>query len=182
MSAVYGVAACALLVAAAACLCLRATGGEHRWWLPLAAFALALIPLSGETGIAVALHGALAAPSFTLAQLALLAILNRPMPAQSNPLLAGFVVLALGFYLFALGFGPVDPYGFGYRSQLLPLALVPLAIWFWRRRLDGWLLILAFDLAAYASGLIPNFWDALFDPVLFALALYRLFRSGARAA
>ncbi len=176
MSAIYGVLACALLFAALIALCLRAAGGEYRWWLPLAAFAAALIPLSGETGIAVALHGALATPSFTLAQLALLVVLNRPPPARSKPLLIGFAALALGFYLLALGLGPVDPYGFGYRNPILPLALAPFAFWLWRRRFDAWLLILAFDFAAYALGIFANLWDALFDPVLVAMAIVAALR------
>lgn len=180
MSALYGMLASALLLAAVAGRILPA-GRLDRRWLALAVFALALVPLPGGNSVATALHGAIAAPSFTLAQLALLVALNRPLPARSKPLLAGFVVFALMFYVLALGLGPFDPYGIGYRSPLLPLALVPLAGWLWWRRLDGWLLILAFDLAAYAAGVFPNLWDALFDPLLVVLALFRLFRPGPRS-
>lgn len=175
MSALYGLLACALLIAACAARILPA-GRLDRRWLALAAFVLALIPLPGSNSLAVALHGAIAAPSFTLALLALLVALNRPLPERSKPLLAGFVGLALIFYLFAFGLGPIDPYGFGYRSPLLPLALAPLAWWFWRRRMDCWLLILACDLAAYAAGIFPNLWDALFDPLMVAMAIFQLIR------
>lgn len=46
----------------------------------------------------------------------------------------------------------------------------------WWKRLDGWLLILAADLAGYASGVFANLWDALLDPLLVLLALVIVLR------
>jgi hypothetical protein len=37
--------------------------------------------------------------------------------------------------------------------------------------LDIWLIILAVDLAGFASGVFVNLWDALIDPLLALLAL-----------
>ena len=36
---------------------------------------------------------------------------------------------------------------------------------------DAWLVMLAVNLAAYATGAFANLWDVLFDPLLVMLAL-----------
>ena len=46
----------------------------------------------------------------------------------------------------------------------------------WWHRLGCWLLILALDLAGYASGLFANLWDVLFDPLLVLVALVPVVR------
>ena len=82
----------------------------------------------------------------------------------------------------ALGLGPLDPYASGYQPLPLLAASLPLAALLWWRRLDGWLLILALDLAGYASGLFANLWDALFDPLLVLVALAVVVRRHVRRA
>lgn len=173
MTALYGLLACGLLLGAAASRLPLERHNRRR--LALAVFALAFIPL-GEESAAIFLHGVIGAPSFTLAQLALLAALNRPLPAVSKGVLAVLIAAAGAFYALALGVGPLDPYGFGYRTPALPLLLLAPAWWLWRRGEYGWVAILAFDLAAYAGGLFANLWDALFDPLLVLVAVAALMR------
>jgi hypothetical protein len=163
----YGLAAWALLAGTGAALFFRARP------LPTAfgVAALALAPLFAGESLAMLLHGALAAPSFTLVQLALwrLAAPSRPGPLGVHAA-AALTAAALVFYPLALGLGPFDPYGLGYRPIVLLAAFLPLAGWLARGRHQAWLVILGFDLLAYAAGLFNNLWDALFDPVLVLLA------------
>lgn len=73
----------------------------------------------------------------------------------------------LGFYVLALGSGPVDPYAYGYQPWVILTALTAWVIW--RSRVAaGITLLLGLDLAIYAlHGLTSdNLWDYLFDPVL----------------
>jgi lipoprotein signal peptidase len=64
-----------------------------------------------------------------------------------------------------------DPYALGYQPWPLLAALVPLAGVLWWQRQDVWLIMLAVNLAAYATGAFANLWDVLFDPLLVMLAL-----------
>ncbi len=132
----------------------------------LAATALALL-----VGIAPGMHGHFGTPSLTLLQLAILVLAKRsPSPLTYRPAL-GLLMFALPFYATSLGWGPFDPYGLGYQPWALLAALIPVGLVLWWRRQDTWLLILSLDLAAYAAGLFANLWDALFDPLLVALAM-----------
>ncbi|MGE5470112.1 MAG: hypothetical protein ACM3X0_04880 [Bacteroidota bacterium] len=149
--------------------------GEFRARVGLAATALAL-----TVGIAPLLHGGFGTPSLTLLQLALLQLTGRTAaPLTWRPAL-GLLLLALFFYPAALGVGGFDPYAAGYQPAALLVALLPLAGVLWWKRHDGWLLILAIDLAGYAGGLFANLWDALFDPLLVLLALFVVGRAAAR--
>jgi len=140
--------------------------GELRAKAALTATALALL-----AGIAPLMHGAFGTPSLTLLQLALLQLANKtPSPAGYRPAVGLLLFVAL-FYPAALGWGPFDPYALGYQPWPLLAALIPLAAALWWRRLDSWLIILAVDLAGYASGLFVNLWDAILDPLLVLLAL-----------
>lgn len=170
-AAAYGLIAWALLVGAGAAFLAQA------WRLPLAAgvAGLALAPLLAGESLAMVLHGALAAPSFTL----LLLVLRRLVfPARESWLEMQGAVLLLAFglvyYPLALGLGPFDPYALGYRPQELLPFLLPLAGWLAWRRQQAWLLILAFDLMAYAAGFFGNLWDACLDPLLVLLAAVTL--------
>lgn len=159
--AVYGLLAHGLIFGGLAALL---PAGPLRPRIALAATALAL-----AAGIAPTLHGIFGPPSLTLLQLALLQLAGRPSPLTARAA-TGFAALAALFYAAALGWGPFDPYALGYQPWALLAALVPLvAVLVWRR-LDAWLLILAADVAGYATGLFANLWDALFDPLLAALA------------
>lgn len=140
--------------------------GELRAKAALMATALALL-----AGIAPFMHGMFGTPSLTLLQLAILQLANKtPSPLGYRPAL-GLVFFVLIFYPTALGWGPFDPYALGYQPTALLAALLPLAAALWWRRFDNWLIILAIDLAGYASGLFSNLWDALLDPLLVLLAL-----------
>lgn len=140
--------------------------GPLRARAALAATALALL-----TGIAPAMHGFFGTPSVTLLQLAILQLAGRtPSPLGDRPAL-GLVIFALFFYPAALGWGPFDPYASGYQPWMLLAACIPVAAALSWRRLDRWLLILTVDLAAYASGIFANLWDALLDPLLVLGAL-----------
>jgi hypothetical protein len=132
----------------------------------LVATGLALI-----AGIAPLMHGTFGTPSLTLLQLALLQLAGRTPSLFSYQPARGLLVFAAVFYPAALGFWNFDPYTIGYQPWPLLVALIPLAAFLWWRRLDGWLIILAVDLAGYASGVFANLWDVLFDPLLVLLAL-----------
>ncbi len=160
--AAYGLLAQALIFGAAVALLPL---GVLRPRVALAATAIALLG-----GIAPALHSLFGAPSLTLLQLAILQLAERtPSPLGHRPALVLLGIAAL-FYPPALGWGAFDPYALGYQPWPLLAALVPLAAALWWWRLDAWLLILAVDLAGYASGLFANLWDALLDPLLLLLA------------
>lgn len=133
--------------------------------------ALAAIPVALVAGIASFMHGIIGTPSLTLLALAIWQLAGRtPSPLAYRPALI-LIAFALPFYAMALGLGPLDPYAIGYQPLPLLAASIPLAALLWWRRLDCWLLILALDLAGYASGLFSNLWDVLFDPLLVLVAL-----------
>lgn len=73
----------------------------------------------------------------------------------------------VGFYVFALGSGPFDPYAYGFQPWAI---LAGLSAWVvWRSRSAPCLtVLLGMDLAIFAlHGLASdNLWDYLFDPVL----------------
>lgn len=161
--AAYGLLANALLCGALVALLPL---GILRQKAAMAATAIALL-----MGLAPGLHGIFGAPSVTLLQLALLHLANRtPSPFTVRPA-SGLLVFALFFYGAAWGFGPFDPYGLGYQPWPILLALIPIAAALAWRRMHTGLLILAIDLAAYATGIFPNLWDVLLDPLLVLLAL-----------
>ena len=161
--AAYGLLAHGLIFGAIATLLPL---GELRAKAALMATTLALL-----AGIAPFMHGMFGTPSLTLLQLALLQLANKtPSPLSYRPALGLLLFVAL-FYPAALGGGPFDPYALGYQPSALLTAFVPLAGALWWRRRDSWLIILAIDLAGYASGLFANLWDALLDPLLVLLAL-----------
>lgn len=162
-SAAYGLLAHGLIFGAIVSLLPL---GDLRARAALLATGLALV-----AGIAPFMHGIFGMPSVTLLQLAVLQ-LAKPTPSLFSPRPAmGLLLFATFFYPAALGLGPFDPYAPGYQPLLLLGALIPLAATLWWRGLNGWLIILASDLAGYASGLFVNLWDALFDPLLVMLAL-----------
>jgi hypothetical protein len=175
VAALYGQVAAALLVGAAVTrLPGRFSRGAGMIMVPLAG--LVTIPVAGWT-LAALVHGLLGPPSFTLTQLALLRLARPGWSASRDRSLSGILVaIGVVFYPLALGFGPFDPFDLGYRPlPLLPLVAVLGAWLFWRRQ-HAWLIVLGFDLAAYAVGLFDNLWNALFDPVLVVFAAVGLLR------
>lgn len=161
--ALYGWLSQGLLLAA---LLLRTLPGSRLLLIPMALGA-AFLPLPEIDSLAAWLHGIFGPPSFTLLQLALLTCLGKSLPAApGRPVGLALLGLALGFYLAALGLGPLDPYGWGFQPQYLLAALLPLLLMLYRNDQGGWLLLLTLDLMAYTLGLYANLWDALFDPIL----------------
>lgn len=160
--AAYGLVAHALIFGALAGLLPL---GGLRGRVALAATTLALL-----IGIAPAMHGIFGTPSVTLLQFALLLHAGRAVPfgPRGAPALLAFAGL---FYATALGAGPFDPYALGYQPWPLLAALVPVGLALAWRQLNAWLVILAVDLAAYASGIFTNLWDVLLDPLLVLVAL-----------
>lgn len=147
--------------------------GPLRARAALVATAVALIG-----GIAPVMHGTFGTPSLTLLQLALLQLAERsPSPLSFKPAL-GLLIFVTLFYPAALGWGAFDPYALGYQPLALLAALIPLAAALWWRQQYTWLIILAVDLAAYATGVFANLWDVLFDPLLALLALSIVARQG----
>lgn len=159
--AAYGLIAQALVFGALAALLPL---GEFRPRVGLAATTLALL-----IGIAPGLHGMFGMPSVTLLQLAVLQLAGKPSPFTWRPA-AGVLAFAALYYATAHGLGQFDPYPLGYQPWPIVVALVPLAGALWWRRLPAGLMILAGDLAAYATGVFPNFWDVLIDPLLVLLS------------
>lgn len=129
-------------------------------------------------GIAPVMHGIFGTPSLTLLLLALLQLAGRtpsPLTGRAAP---GLLLLCALFYPLSLGLGSFDPYTLGYQPWPLLAALLPLAIALWWRGQHTWVLILAIDLAGYASGIFVNLWDALIDPLLAVLVLIMVARRG----
>lgn len=161
--AAYGLLAHALIFGAITALLPL---GILRQKAALTATALALL-----VGIAPALHGIFGTPSITLLTLAVLQLAGQtPSPLSLRPAMA-LAVFASLFYATSWGVGPFDPYGLGFQGWPIMIALVPMGLALWWRRMHRGLLILTLDLAAYATGIFPNLWDVLLDPLLFLLTL-----------
>lgn len=101
--------------------------------------------------------------------------------SQSRPLLFLITITGLFFYPAALGFGPIDPYAWGFLNQnqglfspliLLIILAILMYIAFKKQYI---LLLLCLVLApfAYQTGILEskNIWDYLLDPVIFFYAL-----------
>lgn len=170
LTAAYGLLAHGLIFGALAALLPL---GILRQRAALVATALAL-----AVGIAPALHGLFGTPSATLLQLAILQLIGRHTSPLTTRLAGGLLVAAAVYYPLALGLGDFDPYALGYQPAPLLAALLPLGLALWWRRRDAWLVILAVDLLAYASGIFVNLWDALFDPLLILIAAAMVLRRG----
>ena len=163
--ALYGQAAAAVLLGAVVTLLP----------VPRRRLAGALVAIAALFSLAPVLHGWMGSPSFTLTQLALLRLAKpHRSPALGNLPAALLAALACVFYPLALGVGPFDPFDLGYRPQPLLLLLAPIGLWLAWRREDMALILLGFDLLAYALGLFDNLLSAFFDPVLVLLAAIRL--------
>jgi len=172
MSAWFGLIGAALCIAAVATL-IPGRMWHRRLWAGLA-LAASLIPLPGGDSAAMWLHALIGTPSATLFMLALLACLGLRPGRLEMPVRIAFLLIALEFYVLALGVGQLDVYGVGYRSGLLIVALFPVGLWLFHRRRSSWLMILTAALLSYAVGIHANLWDALFDPLVCVLALLSL--------
>ena len=123
-------------------------------------------------GIAPVMHASFGTPSVTLLTLAILRLSNPSWTPLNDQGSLGLLAFAALFYPAALGWGYFDPYALGYQPWALLAALAPIGLVLWLRRMHLWLLIVSIDLVAYASGIFPNLWDVLFDPLLVFVAFY----------
>lgn len=85
----------------------------------------------------------------------------------------GLALLALAFYVMALGASTIDPYRWGYASYGLIAAMSAIACFAWWQR--AWVMAIAVALAllAWVGGWYEssNLWDYLIDPLLAVYAL-----------
>ena len=162
--AAYGLLAHALIFGALGAL-LPKSAGILRERAALIATASALL-----VGIAPTLHGLFGMPSVTLLCIAVIQHVGK----TANPLNArtalGIFIFGLIFYPASQGWGPWNPYPYGYEPwSLLPALATGAAILLWRGQ--RWpALILSLCFIAYACGLFSNLWDTLIDPMLFLLS------------
>ena len=172
MSAAYGLAAQALLVAWFVWKLAARSPSRYRRLFAASGAALALIRLVDGVSAAMALRALWGDPSITTAQLLLLSLAGRPANLGRAPA-AALALFGIVFYPLALGLGNVDPYRFGYAAWPLVAVLGAAALLAWRRGQPLYLWLLAVDLAAYAIGLhaSSNLWDILFDPLLVIAAV-----------
>jgi hypothetical protein len=124
----------------------------------------------GGQSFAAAMRALWGDPSITTLQLLILAIAGRAPTAFARGWRAPtlIAVFSLLFYTLALGVGDFDPYRLGFHPVLLLTLLALPALLLWWRGQPLWLWLLAFDLLAFAAGLLEstNFWDYLTDPLL----------------
>ncbi|WP_306607203.1 hypothetical protein [Azonexus sp.] len=132
--------------------------------------ALAATTIALLAGIAPVMHASFGTPSVTLLSLAVLRLSKQPRSPLDYQGALGLLAFASLFYPAALGWGAFDPYALGYQPWAILGALVPVGLALWLRRMHLWLLILAADLTAYASGVFANLWDVLLDPLLVFVA------------
>lgn len=83
-------------------------------------------------------------------------------------------ILGLVFYPLALGFSPVDPYGWGFGSLFLTIVFlfITIALWVFNQRILAWLGLCV--VASHQIGLLEsdNLWDYLFDPFLVSFSFW----------
>ena len=101
--------------------------------------------------------------------------------SQTRPILNLIAITGLFFYPMALGFGPIDPYSWGYLNNahdtIVPLIFILLlallvAFSFYKKQ-TLMLLCVTLSILAYQLQLLEssNLWDYLLDPVIFFYAL-----------
>lgn len=148
------------------------------------------LPLAGTTPIAT-LRGLFAEPALTTtvvlaamlaARAGLMETLFGPGERRLVALLAAAVGLA--FYPLALGFGPVDPYAWGYGGAALPLAVGALAVLACVGRCPVLASALTLALIGWRLHWLgsPNLWDYLVDPLLALGGVWALLAAAATAA
>ncbi len=101
--------------------------------------------------------------------------------SQTRPILNLIAITGLFFYPMALGFGPIDPYSWGYLNNshgtitpLIFILLLALLVFFsCYKKQTLMLLCVTLSILAYQLQLLEsrNLWDYLLDPVIFFYAL-----------
>lgn len=144
-------------------------------------FAMSFISFSGDS-ISFYFRGLFNDLSITTLIL-LIYFFTRPEAnsSQTRPLFFLVAIAGLFFYPTALGFGPVDPYSWGFINKdhgLLPplifiIILAGLMYFAFIKNNSILLLSLVLSTIAFQLGLLEsrNIWDYLFDPLIFIYAL-----------
>lgn len=173
-------------------LCVPGLHGRPRRALAVLAVFAALLHLPLGGGALAALRGAFADPALTTLVVLAALLQARACPAATRrfPLRERHLVAALAagvgvlFYPPALGFGPVDPYLWGYGSAVLPLCAGALALLAWAGECRVLAAAIAAALAGWRAQVLetPNLWDYLIDPLLALGGLLALFSIVANSA
>jgi hypothetical protein len=156
IAAIYSYASASLLVGAAVSL-LPIRARRSVGFLAAATASITLAP---------ALSGLFGTPSFTLTQISLLQLFGYEQFLKERTAALLLVVFGTIFYPLALGLSTFDPFDIGYRPRPLLFGVALLGLYLAARGKLFLIVILGFDLMAYAGGIFDNFWNALFDPLL----------------
>lgn len=94
-------------------------------------------------------------------------------PLSRQYLLRGVALVGVLLYPFALGFGSVDPYHFGYAPSWMSVLLILASIACWVTGMRDLAVVLLLPLLAFNLQILEsvNLWDYVLDPVLFMYAL-----------
>lgn len=160
------------------------TNVKTRVAIIVAVFAVAWLPVNGLP-LAAYPRGIVGDLSITACVLLMLSILrgagatapwldaSRAFGGRRVAWCLGIALLALAFYVMALGASTLDPYRWGYASYVLVAAVSGIACFAWWQR--AWVVAtsVALALLAWTAGWYEssNLWDYLLDPLL---AVYTL--------
>ena len=147
--------------------------------LPIPARRLAgfISAVAASLTLAPALSGLIGMPSCTLAQISLLQLFGHREILKERTAALLLTAFAAIFYPLALGLSTFDPFDIGYRPMPLLIGIALLGLCLATREKLGLIVILGFDLVAYAGGVFDNFWNALFDPILVVLSVFMLMKA-----
>jgi hypothetical protein len=165
----------------------RVCGLNARGWsllllAGLAAIGLLAVPVQG-VAIARWITGLNANFSIPFTGLLAIAVCERAFPRElltARDWWAGWAfgsVAGLVLYPLALGWGPFDPYVWGWRFSVLFVATAALTgLLIWKQNRFGFLLLLS--IVAYHLGLLEsaNYWDDLLDPVYCLVSVFAVGR------
>ncbi|MBV1881374.1 MAG: hypothetical protein KUG82_07055 [Pseudomonadales bacterium] len=156
-----------------------------RWGVAIVGVIALVVPVSGESLLILirGFSGDFSVGTLLLCSISIASILfvgfdfkgviSLPNTRDRQLMLMVTVIMSLVLYPFALGWGAVDTYGWGYGNLgfALGLLLVCLAAWWARFYLTViWLSlsVVAYQLRIYESN---NVWDYLIDPFLILYAM-----------
>lgn len=157
---------------------------QSSYLLSILFFTISFISFSGDS-INFYIRGLINDLSITTLLLLISYVIEpKANKSQMLPILILVLITGLFFYPTALGFGPVDPYSWGFINKnhglftpiIFILILMTLMFFALLKHYSLLLLALVFSLLAYQMGLLEsrNLWDYLLDPLIFIYALFAL--------
>lgn len=146
--------------------------------LLLVFFVISLIPIN-DLPVAGYLRGAFGDPSIMTCLLITSYLIGQYTNIKLTPnndfkfMMLAYAIIGMAFYPFAMGISLVDPYGWGYGSIWMAVAmLVSCTFLIWKKLSVACLLVtlcvIAYLLQALES---QNLWDYVIDPMLWAYAM-----------